>query len=237
MLEFQQSIRVDLGFLAAQFTTISDAYKVFRQLSDTHLTWLVDFELSRITAIQGNSRAPQRVQDVEKILRDSGSSWTVKAIQGRYRLVEVLPSAVLDVVESTLSVNGKSSEMLRSAWNFAFGVNPSPSHAYFDAVRSVEILSCPLISPRDTTATLGKDISVLRTSLHKWRFAMADSKGGTSVDKVVSMMQLLWHSQTDRHGRGDYEDVSLEEAQSAVLLASTLVGWLAKGMLRRVEST
>lgn len=32
------------------------------------------------------------------------------------------------------------------------------------------------------------------------------------------MMQLLWHSQTDRHGSEDYADVTVEGAQAAVPL-------------------
>ncbi|MGW3994325.1 hypothetical protein ACWEF6_12645 [Amycolatopsis sp. NPDC004772] len=237
MVEFQQAARVDLGIRSVNLAGVSDAFKVFRNLNEEHRTWLVDFEISRISASRPGYSPPARVQDMEKILRDSGSSWTVKLVQGRYRLVEALPRGVFDVAETALSVADKASELLRSAWNFAFGINASPSHAYYDAVRSVEVLSCPLVSPKDGSATLGKDIRVLRDSLHKWEFVMADSRGGSSVEKVVSMMQLLWHSHTDRHGRADYEDVSLEEAQAAVLLSSTLVAWLAKGMLRRVDGS
>ncbi len=140
----------------------------------------------------------------------------------------------MDVVQDTLSSADKASELLRSAWESAFGVNPKPSHAYYDAVRSVEVLSCPLISPNDGNATLGKDINVLRSGANKWQFAMSGSRTSSPVEHVISMMQLLWHSQTDRHGRADYEDVSLAESQAAVLLASTLVGWLSKGMLTRI---
>ncbi|MEU4254169.1 hypothetical protein AB0F15_42935 [Amycolatopsis sp. NPDC026612] len=237
MLEFQQAARVDLGLRAVNLVSVENAFKVFRNLNETHRTWLVDFELSRIPASRPGYSAPSRVQDLEKILRDSGSSWTVKLVQDRYRLVEALPGGVFDVVEATLSAADKASELLRSSWNFAFGVDASPSHAYYDAVRAVEVLACPLISPKDGSSTLGKNIGVLRDSSHKWEFVMADSKGTSSVEKVTSMMQLLWHSHTDRHGRADYEDVSLEEAQAAVLLSSTLVAWLAKGMLRRVAGS
>ena len=234
MIEFQQAVRVDLGFRVVDSARVDRVLDVLRDMSETHRTWLVDFELAKIAVPKSPYGPPTRVSEVDKILRDAGSSWTVKVLQGRYRLAEVLPGAVFDVVESALSSTGKASDLLRSAWNFAFGVNQSPSHAYYDAVRSVEVLSCPLISPKDNIATLGKDIRVLENSLAKWTFVMADSKEGTSVEKVISMMKLLWHSHTDRHGRGDYQDVSIDEAQAAVLLASTLVGWLGKGMLRRV---
>ncbi|WP_157360672.1 hypothetical protein [Amycolatopsis thermoflava] len=237
MLEFQQAARVDLGLQAVKLVSVQQAFQVFRKLNEAHRTWLVDFELSKIAASNPGHKSPSRVRDLEKILRDSGSSWTVKAIHGRYRLVEALPGAVYDVVDSALSSAGKASELLRSAWEFAFGVKASPSHAYYDAVRSVEVLSCPLVSPNDGNATLGKDINVLRNKPEDWQFVMRGSRGGSSVEKVLGMMQLLWHSQTDRHGRADYEDVTLEEAQAAVFLASTLVAWLSKGMLSRVAGS
>jgi hypothetical protein len=46
-------------------------------------------------------------------------------------------------------------------------------------------------------------------------------------------MKLLWHSHSDRHGHGDYVGVTAEESQAAVLLASTLVGWFAKGLVTK----
>lgn len=234
MLEFQQAARVDLGFLTVSSVRVSQAHQVLRKLDPTHRLWLTDFRLSRFAL--NRQKEPDLVTALKKILRDSGSSWTVGLVGNRYRLVEVLPGAVVNVVEHMVSRNDKASELLRSAWESAFGVNPKPSHAYYDAVRSVETLSCPLVSPNDSNATLGKNINVLRNSPNKWSFVMNGSVQTSSIEHLVGMMRLLWHSQTDRHGKADYEDVSLEEAQAAILLASTLLGWLAKGFLKRVES-
>jgi hypothetical protein len=236
MLDFQQAARVNLSINAVNLVRVDSVFNVFRAFSETHRTWLVDFMLSRVWMRNGRSE-PNEVSKLRKILRDAGSSWTVGVINNRYRLIAVLPGAVVEVVQQTLSLSDKASELLWSAWESAFGVDSKPSYAYYDAVRAVEVISCPLISPADRNATLGKNINVLRTGVDKWRFVMTGSKEFSSVEHVIHMMQLLWHSQTDRHGRADYEGVSLAESQAAVLLASTLVGWLSKGMLERVESS
>lgn len=125
-------------------------------------------------------------------------------------------------------------EKLSQAWDKAYGPDAQPTDAYVAAVRAVEILICPLVSPRSGRATLGTVIRDLRNQGGSWSFAMKHGDGADTSPKVVGVLQLLWKGQNDRHGSGDYADVSIEEAQAAVLLASTVVGWLAKGMLRRV---
>lgn len=76
-----------------------------------------------------------------------------------------------------------------------------------------------------TCGSLGKDINVLATKPEAWTFALS---GDQSVERLLGAFRLLWHSQTDRHGREDYEDVGVDEAQAAVLLATAIVGWLSQ---------
>ncbi|MFC9360783.1 hypothetical protein ACFTZB_29945 [Rhodococcus sp. NPDC057014] len=234
-LRFQTAARQDLGFMNVGLTDVDQVLQVLRGLDQTVRAYLVDFMLSEITPSRLGTR-PQRVEELQKILGASGAGWQVGLRKERYGLVEVMPGGVVDIVEEAMSAADQASSLLRAAWERAFGIDQSPSHAYYDAVRAVEVLSCPLISPKDANATLGKDINVLRNAPDKWEFSMKGSKFVSPVEHVVSAMQLLWHSQSDRHGRADYEDVSADEAQAAVLLSSTLVGWLSKSMLRRSEA-
>lgn len=235
LIDFQTALRVDLGLLHANYTGVGTVKDLLRDWDQKLLEYLVDFLLSRKKASLNPEYSPQEVTDLKEILRTAGSGWTVGTRNGRYGLREALPDGVVDTVQNVVSENAQAGSLLRSAWESAFGIHPRPSHAYFDAVRAVEVFSCPLISPRDKQATLGKDINVIRNSPHKWRFVLGDSSE-LPVEQVLSMMRLLWHSQTDRHGREDYVDVSADEAQAAVLLSSTLVGWFSKGMLYRVDS-
>lgn len=230
LVRFQTSAKTNLRVTAGATHSYADLSKFLRKMGPRDFANLVHFLLSE----QGTYANNARVTELKEILSAGGSSYTVGMVQGRYGLLERVPAAVADIVEEVISSAGKASSLLSSAWEKAFGMNKNPSHAYSDAVKAVEVLSCPLFSPNDRLATLGKDINVLRNGEANFKFVMPGSQHTTAVQHVVSMMQLLWHSQTDRHGEENYAGVSEEEAQAAVLLASTLVGWFSKGMVKKV---
>lgn len=232
-VQFQTASRIDLGVAVLDFEYIGTARRVLTGMTDRVLTYYIDFLLSQAAA--SDTWVTQSIRNLESILDRSGSNWTVGSRRGRWGLVERVPSGVAEVVDSVMSKQDLASGQLRKAWGEAYGVNPSPSHAYHDAVKAVEILTATLISPKNNISTLGTDIRDLRNGKHKWEFVMAGSKHETSVEHLVSVMELLWHSQSDRHGHEDYKDVTSEEAKAAVLLASTLVGWFSQDALRRVE--
>ncbi|MGP5220415.1 hypothetical protein [Arthrobacter rhombi] len=232
LVQFQTASKTNLGISAGMRISHDEMSKFLRSLSGDIFSNLVHFILSELVVNQ-HGDSGRRAERLEAILSTGGSSYAVGMVQGRYGLVERMPTAVVDTVESVISSASKASSLLSKAWELAFGMNKSPSHAYIDAIKAVEVFSGPLFSPNDSHATLGKDINVLRTGEANFEFVMIKSGNSTSLQHVLSMMQLLWHSQTDRHGDANYESVSAEEAQSAVLLASTLVGWFSKGMVSR----
>lgn len=234
-LRFQTALRRPLGLLPAKRATVGTLRKWISELDERTLTALVDFRLSDLYPRPSFSPEPRdSVAALKSILHAAGSSWTVGDRNGRWGLVEALPDAVMAAAQAVVSQSGNASQLLNAAWANAFGVDKRPSHAYYDAVRAVEVFSCPLISPRDRSATLGKDINVLATKPEAWKFALS---GDRSVERLLGAFRMLWHSQTDRHGREDYADVGVDEAQAAVLLATAIVGWLSQGLLTRVPAS
>lgn len=232
-LKFQTALRRSLGLVARKRAAVDKLREWLDGLDEDTLTALVDFRLSDAYPRPSHNSTPQgEVAAIRRVLYSAGSSWTVGDRSGRWGLIEALPGPVIEAAKTVVSQAGKASPLLESAWANAFGTDKRPSHAYFDAVRAVEVFSCPLISPKDKSATLGKDINVLNNKQEAWTFALS---GGHSIDRLVGTLRLLWHSQTDRHGREDYEDVSVNEAQAAVLLATTIVGWLSQGLLQRAD--
>ena len=232
-LKFQTALRQSLGLLPRKSATTGTVREWLAGLDEGALTALVDFRLSSAYPLPSFNPKPQReVAAMKEILYSAGSSWTVGDRNDRWGLIEALPGAVLDAAQVVVSQSGKASQLLNGAWSNAFGTDKRPSHAYFDAVRAVEVFSCPLISPKDKGATLGKGISVVGNKPEAWIFALS---GDQSVERLLGTLRLLWHSQTDRHGREDYADVSVDEAQAAVLLATTIVGWLSQGLLKRTS--
>jgi hypothetical protein len=228
LLSFQTAAKIHIGIRADDYMNQDSLSKFLRTLQPHVFANLIHYILSEFPPV--SSQSASRASELEEILSAGGSSYAVGRVQGRYGLVDRVPAAVAETVEEVISSAGKASSLLSSAWEKAFGMTKNPSHAYSDAVKAVEVLSCPLFSPKDKLGTLGKDINVLRNDQSgKFTFVMH----GGSTEHVLAMMKLLWEGHTDRHGHADYTGVTAEEAQAAVLLASTLVGWFAKGMVTK----
>ncbi|MDN3480997.1 hypothetical protein QMA10_03550 [Arthrobacter sp. APC 3897] len=229
LVNFQAASRMSLGVTTGMYTPVDDLAIFLRTLSPEKMANLLDYMLGTLESYHADDEA----QELEKSLAAGGSSWAVGVRGGRTGLVARMPASVVDVVASVTSTSDKAGAKLSQAWDKAYGPDAQPSDAYVAAVRAVEILLCPLVSPNNDRATLGTAIRDLRNQGGSWTFAMKHGDGTDTSLEIVGILQLLWKGQNDRHGSGEYADVTIEEAQAAVLLASTIVGWLAKGMLRR----
>ncbi|WP_191912108.1 hypothetical protein [Desertimonas flava] len=167
------------------------------------------------------------------ILEESGSAWTVGSDgEGRACLEKRLDATVAAAARATMEGGSRESDYLRIAWNSAFGRNPNPSEAYRNAVRAVEAIARPVISPDDSLATIGKMAAALKAKPEKWTTTLGD------VGLVESMLRALSAGQHDRHGTDDETTpltVSQAEAEAAVHLAVTLVQWFRSGVIRRAD--
>lgn len=218
-----------MGVATGQYTRFDDLATYLRKLSAEKMANLLDFMLGTLSTYGADEIA----SELEELLAKGGSSWAVGVRGGRKGLVARMPASVVDVVSHVTSASDRAGEKLSQAWDKVYGPDAQPTDAYVAAVRAVEILICPLVSPNNERATLGTVIRDLRNQSGSWTFAMKHGDGSDTSSEAVGILQLLWKGQNDRHGSRDYSDVTIEEAQAAVLLASTVVGWLAKGMLRR----
>lgn len=167
-------------------------------------------------------------------LLQSGSAYTVEAAdRGRSCLVKRVPDGVQDAANAVFA-QPNAGRRLAMAWEAAFGVNPDPTKAYSLAVKAVEDAAIPVICPSDSCATLGRVIGQVNTGT--WKLPhLREDPNVTTHDVLVGMMKTLWVGQHDRHGGPSsvgVPAVSPEEAESAVLLALTLVGWLETGKVQ-----
>ena len=131
-----------------------------------------------------------------------------------------------------MAAETRPAQHLRDAWEKAWGRNPDASGAYREAVRAVEAAYAPIVSPKNERATLGTIIADIRNKPSKFRVRLQADDSEENVDRLVGMLQMLWKSQLDRHGTADEDvplTVSLEEAQDAVALATTLVHLAEQG--------
>ncbi|MGV0770204.1 hypothetical protein [Mycobacterium syngnathidarum] len=211
----------DESFQALQHSVTGPTIRVWR---------LVDFLASQLTRRSG------AIDELEKILIQSGSAWEVGDRQGKPGLVRRVPEGVKAAAEAAFQ-KPNAGKRLAVAWEDAFGVNPNPSKAYWFAVKAVEDASAPVVIPNDPGPTLGKVISRMEQGGQFNLPHLREDPRAATHEVLIGMMRMLWVGQYDRHGGLPQsplpDDVTQKEAESAVLLAVTLVGWFESGHVQQ----
>ncbi|MDX3576455.1 hypothetical protein [Streptomyces sp. FL07-04A] len=188
----------------------------------------MDLALSELEVGSSECRA------LEATLEEAASAWRVGLVAGKPGLVERIDATVQLAAETTGALDVRAGRLLADAWKHAFSMHRDPSAAYRYAVRAVEAAAAPVISPKDTLPTLGKMISAFRSKPDKWNFAFKVDSATDPKMVVLGMMQILWTNEYTRHVDPDVQaplHVSQEEAESAVVLALSLVNWFASGAI------
>ena len=163
-------------------------------------------------------------------LRDSGSAWEVDE-EGR-ELTRRAPPEQHEAYQAAIAPGDAASRHLQDAWRAAWSHHePSARDAYDGAVKALESVLKPIVSPTNNRTTLGTIVRDLRKKPAKWdtRFG-----GEQTVETLVALLRELWSTQ-DRHGEEEYRTNTLEEAQDAVMIAIAVVGIVRRGFLFRVE--
>lgn len=172
-----------------------------------------------------------RIQELKLILEESGSRWTVGEVGAAPAIIERLTPET-DAEFAELSPNSVSTDLLIRARKLAYGINPSPTHAYHEAVKAVEVALGSLIEPNNSKATLGTILNVIRGQ--HWNFSLAHPDHPELLSSLENLCSLLWRGQRDRHGsHDDFEDVSQAESELAVSIALLLVQAARRGHIIR----
>jgi len=177
----------------------------------------------------------EAAESLESILVEAGSSWRVAEEGDHARLERRLGPAITLAAEEAMSTSDSASAHLSIAWSKAFGRNPDPDAAYSEAIRAVEAVAKPAITPNDEQATLGRVRGHLGSNLTSYRTAL-DHDRFSGIEGAVSMIGLLWYGQHNRHGTDSLEvpiHVSQPSAEAAVQLALVLVEWFRSGVVYR----
>jgi hypothetical protein len=183
----------------------------------------------------------QALTELDRILTEAGCVWrldiqqveTGEQFRGRpsYREIRTLQRRTLP--ESVAAVHALSrstpdaARHLSSAWNHAFGRHPDPGSAYGEAIKAVEAAAIPVVSPKNSKATLGTVIGELRNTPQKWQAVLsrdvpvATLGSMAPIDVIANLAALLWVNQTDRHA--PVQPIQQAQAETAVHLALSLV--------------
>jgi len=193
---------------------------------------LIDLLLSRMSFGPSGAEA---ADSVETSLREGSSAWAVDVSDtGSFRLIRRVDATVVAAAKAVMSASGRAGQHLAKAWIEVYGLDPDASAAYREAVRAVEAIGIPVISPKNPTATLGTMLKDLQNTPAKWSVALKP-KAGDPVLMIRETMELLWTAELDRHGTADEKvplHVSSEEAEAALHLSVTLVHWFHSGALK-----
>lgn len=166
-----------------------------------------------------------------------GSVWTVSDTPRR--LERRVSDEEHELYTGATSPADDASDQLREAWAKVYGRNPDPSDAWDHAIKAVEFLLHPVVSPSNNKATLGSMLADLTKKPEKWTLLLTTSSPQIGeVEVLAGMLRLMWGN-PDRHGSGTgyYRNPTPEEAEQIVGMAVLMVSWLRKGALQVVAST
>lgn len=172
----------------------------------------------------------RRVNELEQMFDEGGSAWRV-APDGR-SLIERTLEAEHAAVALAAQGDDQIAADINTAWNAAWRrEEPSAVEAYAAAVKAIEGVLAPIVSPDNPMPTLGTMIRDLRQKPEKWdtRF-----RGVETVEALAAMLDEVWRSQ-HRHGGGRGLPNTLDEARDAVSVAVAVVGLCRRGFLERLD--
>lgn len=184
---------------------------------------VIDYILARTRTWESN-----HLEYLAARLLEGGSVWRATPRGLERRVGETLQV----LAESAIATGSRPAQYLAQGWHKAWGRIPDASGAYRDAVRAVEAAYQPIVSPKNELTTLGTVIQDIRNKPSKFSVRLRADEPEQSVGRLLATLELLWKAEFDRHGTPDEEvplNVSLEEAQDAVALATTLVHLAQQG--------
>jgi hypothetical protein len=216
---------VDLGVTHGSYMTGAILNRGLRGLSPQTVLKLVD-ALLYLDLRGGNS-----IERMSELLRLGRSKYYVGPRNGSLGLVERIAEGEQSSVDRLITSAGTAGSLLQQSFSAAFGLQANAGEAYKMAVKAVETAAHQTIEPKNTGATLGTMLKVMRNAPIKWTLPLeerADHAHGNE-ELLISMMQSIWDGQEDRHRDGK---VALSEARAAFHAAVTLVGWFHDGLVQ-----
>ena len=178
----------------------------------------------------GYGYEPLQVEHLEQMLDAGGSAWRV-APDGK-SLIERTLDAEHAAVKLAAQGDDQVAADIHTAWSAAWRrEEPSAAEAYAAAVKAVEGVLAPIVTPDDPKPSLGKMIPALRDKPEKWdtRFRSVET-----VEALADMLDEVWRSQ-HRHGGGAELPNTLDEARDVVSIAVAVVGLCRRGFLERLD--
>lgn len=234
--ELCQSLRIPLPDLSKEPEAAYQGERLLTTAMDTLTRHKHPLQIADYLLAHGGNR----IDDVglDEILDRCKSAWRVGTRLGMRGLERRVPLGAQVAADAVMSSTGDAGVRLAKAWEVLYGINPDPSQAYSLAIKAVEDVAVPIVSPSNKRSTLGTVLKQMADQKN-WELPMdRNPSEAPSKDVILYMGRLLWHGQHDRHGGQPSApgNVSIEEATVAVSLAVTLVQWFHAGLVARATA-
>jgi hypothetical protein len=186
--------------------------------------------------LSGDIAGYEATQTLNGVLATAGSIYEVREDEGgKFYLSRRVTEEMKASAEDAMRPADKATSHLAAAWRAVYGRNPNPGHGYVQAVKAIEVVAIPVVSPKNGSATLGSVIRDMRASPANWRIELHHPNREDQTLAFVQALDLIWKGQL-RHGdpRPDVPlDVTLPEAEATLHLAIPIVKWFRDGTVRR----
>ncbi|MGH8512435.1 MAG: hypothetical protein ACREV8_00495 [Gammaproteobacteria bacterium] len=157
---------------------------------------------------------------LREILRSGGSAWTVSK-DGTQLERRVSESAGQMFEHASMPADSAATE-LREAWSQAFGRHPNPSDAWDHAIKAVEDVLIPIVTPKMSKANLGSVAGELAAHPEKWDFDLPANGSRGNGETLEGLVRHIWPN-PDRHGGAAKRQPTPAEAEAAVQVAVLVV--------------
>jgi hypothetical protein len=189
---------------------------------------VIDFALHDLGEIDATTPTEsQQVVEIAELLTSGRSAWRVAVSdEGRAGLLRRFVGPVEESLEDVRSASERAHHHLADARDKTFGTKPSPTAAWASAIRAVEAVAGPVVTPNDPRPQLWRIVPAINDKPSKWTYPL----GGP---EIVAAMAAALATTDQRHGTDD-ETVPLEatrdQAAAAYHLALALVQIFASGL-------
>ena len=179
--------------------------------------------------------------ELDQYFEDARLVWMIDLFRGG--LVRRVSIETQATYAMAIAPDDIAASYLKEAWQAAFGIEPDAESAFLSAVKAVEATFKPAISPKNDRTTAGTMAADLEQKSDKWQALIPDRrppstqpKGDIAGVKFLAAAMHLLHQCRRAHGNDqEYDANTLEDAQAACFLASSLIAMQRNGFLTQRE--
>lgn len=212
-----------------------DSERAARHFSDNReqLIDAFDFILSGVS-VEGFGN-PQLIKKLNSELEEARSEFVIRpsrmgAHELQLRVDPVTSSLIDDLLQST----DRATSLMSQAWSKLYSRFPDPTGAVLAAVKALEVIAAPIVTPLDDTPSLGKIAECLKVKPEKWSSVV---EGTRLVQRISDDLKFIWDNQKQsRHGHPQNEiEVSSQTAEILLQMALCNLELLRRGAIAPVD--